>query len=137
MRKLIVVASVAASLLLGCDQKSTDKRETLSEALVAKSLSNMVPVQGGEFLMGDFGPLVGQKLPFSINQDDKVLHKVVLSDFSISKFKVTNDDYNKYLQITGVKKAPIHIFLKIIHPCKKEIILLVLPGNRQKTIVSG
>ncbi|VCV44457.1 hypothetical protein BANRA_02914 [Klebsiella pneumoniae] len=105
MRKLIVVASVAASLLLGCDQKSADKRETLSEALVAKSLSNMVPVQGGEFLMGDFGPLVGQKLPFSINQDDKVLHKVVLSDFSISKFKVTNDDYNKYLQITGVKST--------------------------------
>ncbi|HBQ5356606.1 TPA: sulfatase modifying factor 1, partial [Klebsiella pneumoniae] len=52
MRKLIVVASVAASLLLGCDQKSTDKRETLSETLVAKSLSNMVPVKGGEFLMG-------------------------------------------------------------------------------------
>ncbi|MFT2770111.1 formylglycine-generating enzyme family protein [Klebsiella pneumoniae] len=112
MRKLIVVASVAASLLLGCDQKSTGKRETLSEALVAKSLSNMVPVQGGEFLMGDFGPLVGEKLPFSINQDDKVLHKVVLSDFSISKFKVTNDDYNKYLRITGVKKPPINILLK-------------------------
>ncbi|MEA4420541.1 SUMF1/EgtB/PvdO family nonheme iron enzyme [Klebsiella pneumoniae] len=120
MRKLIVVASVAASLLLGCDQKSTGKRETLSEALVAKSLSNMVPVQGGEFLMGDFGPLVGEKLPFSINQDDKVLHKVVLSDFSISKFKVTNDDYNKYLQITGVKKAPIHIFLKNYPSLQKE-----------------
>ena len=112
MRKLIVVATVAASLLLGCDQKSTGKRETLSEALVAKSLSNMVPVKGGEFLMGDFGPLVGEKLPFSINQDDKVLHKVVLSDFSISKYKVTNDDYNKYLQITGVKKPPINILLK-------------------------
>ncbi|HDT0603071.1 TPA: sulfatase modifying factor 1, partial [Klebsiella pneumoniae subsp. pneumoniae] len=27
MRKLIVVASVAASFLLGCDQKSTGKRE--------------------------------------------------------------------------------------------------------------
>ncbi|MBA1489894.1 formylglycine-generating enzyme family protein [Klebsiella pneumoniae] len=112
MRKLIVVATVAASLLLGCDQKSTGKRETLSEALVAKSLSNMVPVKGGEFLMGDFGPLVGEKLPFSINQDDKVLHKVVLSDFSISKFKVTNDDYNKYLQITGIKKPPINILVK-------------------------
>ncbi|WP_224994625.1 formylglycine-generating enzyme family protein, partial [Klebsiella pneumoniae] len=111
-RKLIVVATVAASLLLGCDQKSTGKRETLSEALVAKSLSNMVPVKGGEFLMGDFGPLVGEKLPFSINQDDKVLHKVVLSDFSISKFKVTNDDYNKYLQITGIKKPPINILVK-------------------------
>ncbi|MDZ5927188.1 SUMF1/EgtB/PvdO family nonheme iron enzyme, partial [Klebsiella pneumoniae] len=59
-----------------------------------------------------FGPLVGEKLPFSINQDDKVLHKVVLSDFSISKYKVTNDDYNKYLRITGVKKPPINILLK-------------------------
>ncbi|EMM2115197.1 formylglycine-generating enzyme family protein [Klebsiella pneumoniae] len=120
MRKLIVVASVAASLLLGCDQKSTGKRETLSEALVAKSLSNMVPVQGGEFLMGDFGPLVGEKLPFSINQDDKVLHKVVLSDFSISKFKVTNDDYNKYLQITGIKKPPINILVKEYPSLQKD-----------------
>ncbi|MBM0455263.1 formylglycine-generating enzyme family protein, partial [Klebsiella pneumoniae] len=41
-----------------------------------------------------------------------VLHKVVLSDFSISKFKVTNDDYNKYLQITGIKKPPINILVK-------------------------
>ncbi|MGX7603967.1 formylglycine-generating enzyme family protein [Klebsiella pneumoniae] len=120
MRKLIVVASVAASLLLGCDQKSTGKRETLSEALVAKSLSNMVPVKGGEFLMGDFGPLVGQKLPFSINQYDKVLHKVVLSDFSISKFKVTNDDYNKYLQITGIKKPPINILVKEYPSLQKD-----------------
>ncbi|HBW7281329.1 TPA: formylglycine-generating enzyme family protein [Klebsiella pneumoniae] len=120
MRKLIVVASVAAGLLTGCDQKSTGKRETLSEALVAKSLSNMVPVKGGEFLMGDFGPLVGQKLPFSINQDDKVLHKVVLSDFSISKFKVTNDDYNKYLQITGIKKPPINILLKEYPSLQKD-----------------
>ncbi|SXQ19825.1 formylglycine-generating enzyme family protein [Klebsiella pneumoniae] len=120
MRKLIVVASVAAGLLTGCDQKSTGKRETLSEALVAKSLSNMVPVKGGEFLMGDFGPLVGQKLPFSINQDDKVLHKVVLSDFSISKFKVINDDYNKYLQITGIKKPPINILVKEYPSLQKD-----------------
>ena len=120
MRKLIVVASVAAGLLTGCDQKSTDKRETLSETLVAKSLSNMVPVKGGEFLMGDFGPLVGEKLPFSINQDDKVLHKVVLSDFSISKFKVTNDDYNKYLQITGIKKPPINILVKEYPSLQKD-----------------
>ncbi|HFZ1035893.1 TPA: formylglycine-generating enzyme family protein [Klebsiella pneumoniae] len=120
MRKLIVVASVAAGLLTGCDQKSTGKRETLSEALVAKSLSNMVPVKGGEFLMGDFGPLVGQKLPFSINQDDKVLHKVVLSNFSISKFKVTNDDYNKYLQITGIKKPPINILVKEYPSLQKD-----------------
>ncbi|MFT2684833.1 sulfatase modifying factor 1, partial [Klebsiella pneumoniae] len=88
MENNIIVISVTVCLLVGCDQGNTTGSEKVSEALVAKSLSNMVPVQGGEFLMGDFGPLVGQKLPFSINQDDKVLHKVVLSDFSISKFKV-------------------------------------------------
>ncbi|MBD3701156.1 hypothetical protein IE991_18555 [Klebsiella pneumoniae] len=42
--------------------------EKAAKELVGKSLSNMIPVQGGEFLMGDFGPLVGEKLPFSINQ---------------------------------------------------------------------
>lgn len=75
-------------------------------------MSNMVPVQGGEFLMGDFGPLVGEKLPFSINQDDKKLHKVVLSDFSISKFKVTNANYLVYLNATGKEKPPVNIFVK-------------------------
>ncbi|MFU8924540.1 SUMF1/EgtB/PvdO family nonheme iron enzyme, partial [Klebsiella pneumoniae] len=110
MRKLIVVATVAASLLLGCDQKSTGKRETLSEALVAKSLSNMVPVKGGEFLMGDFGPLVGEKLPFSINQDDKVLHKVVLSDFLLSKYKVSNKNYREYSKLTNKRALPVGPF---------------------------
>ncbi|MER3696590.1 SUMF1/EgtB/PvdO family nonheme iron enzyme [Klebsiella pneumoniae] len=119
MRDLILQLS-KSSIYSTKPQKSTGKRETLSEALVAKSLSNMVPVQGGEFLMGDFGPLVGEKLPFSINQDDKVLHKVVLSDFSISKFKVTNDDYNKYLQITGIKKPPINILVKEYPSLQKD-----------------
>ncbi|MCS6038618.1 hypothetical protein LNP20_05125 [Klebsiella pneumoniae subsp. pneumoniae] len=61
-----------------------------------------------EFLMGDFGPLVGEKLLFSIQQDDKTLHKVILSDFSISKYKVTNDDFNVYLKVTDKK---IHLWI--------------------------
>ncbi len=87
MRKLIVVASVAAGLLTGCDQGNTTGSEKAAKALVDKSVSNMVPVQGGEFLMGDFGPLVGQKLPFSIQQDDKTLHKVILSGFRYQNIK--------------------------------------------------
>jgi formylglycine-generating enzyme required for sulfatase activity len=106
MRKLIVVASVAAGLLTGCDQGNTTGSEKAAKALVDKSVSNMVPVQGGEFLMGDFGPLVGEKLPFSIQQDDKGLHKVILSDFSISKYKVTNDDFNVYLKVKDKKIHP-------------------------------
>ncbi len=112
MRKLIVVASVAASLLLGCDQGNTTGSEKAAKALVDKSVSNMVPVQGGEFLMGDFGPLVGEKLLFSIQQDDKTLHKVILSDFSISKYKVTNDDFNVYLKVTDKKNPPVDILAK-------------------------
>ncbi len=105
MRKLIVVASVAAGLLTGCDQGNTTGSEKAAKALVDKSVSNMVPVQGGEFLMGDFGPLVGEKLPFSIQQDDKNLHKVILSGFSISKYKVTNDDFNVYLKVIDKKST--------------------------------
>ena len=112
MRKLIVVASVAAGLLTGCDQGNTTGSEKAAKALVDKSVSNMVPVQGGEFLMGDFGPLVGEKLPFSIQQDDKTLHKVILSDFSISKYKVTNDDFNVYLKVTDKKNPPVDILAK-------------------------
>ncbi|MDI9059741.1 formylglycine-generating enzyme family protein, partial [Klebsiella variicola] len=112
MRKLIVVASVAAGLLTGCDQGNTTGSEKAAKALVDKSVSNMVPVQGGEFLMGDFGPLVGQKLPFSIQQDDKTLHKVILSDFSISKYKVTNDDFNVYLKVKDKKNPPVDILAK-------------------------
>ncbi|MGS0640071.1 SUMF1/EgtB/PvdO family nonheme iron enzyme, partial [Citrobacter sp. VF227] len=57
-----------------------------------------------EFLMGDFGPLIGEKLPFSSNQDDKYLHKVRLNDFMIGKYKVTHKDYNEYIKITHGKK---------------------------------
>ncbi|MDZ6200354.1 sulfatase modifying factor 1, partial [Klebsiella pneumoniae] len=61
MENNIIAISVAASLLLGCDQGNAARSEKAAKELVGKSLSNMVPVQGGEFLMGDFGPLVGEK----------------------------------------------------------------------------
>nr|WP_258019159.1 SUMF1/EgtB/PvdO family nonheme iron enzyme [Yersinia kristensenii] len=74
-----------------CDQKSEEK--TLGplalNTLVQQSLKNMVDIQGGSFMMGDFGPLVGEKLPFTGNEDDKDLHKVKLSDFSMGKYKIT------------------------------------------------
>ncbi|CAM6554807.1 hypothetical protein L6310_03835 [Citrobacter portucalensis] len=62
--------------LTGCDNSTSAESQQLTQALVKRSLDNMVPVAGGEFLMGDFGPLIWEKLPFSSNQDDKYLHKV-------------------------------------------------------------
>ena len=105
-------------ILTGCDQKNY-AIDNLSKDLVNRSFSNMIPVQGGEFLMGDFGPLVGDKLPLSIHQDDKKLHKVILSNFSISKYKVTNNDFNNYLIVTGKKKPPDDITAKR-HPLLKQ-----------------
>ena len=95
--------------LTGCDQGSAAADTLAAKILADKSVANMISVQGGEFLMGDFGPLVGEKLPFSINQDDKKSHRVVLSDFSISKFKVTNANYLVYLNATGKEKPPVNI----------------------------
>jgi formylglycine-generating enzyme required for sulfatase activity len=88
----------------GCDNSTNAENQQLTQALVKRSLDNMVPVAGGEFLMVDFGPLIWEKLPFSMNLDDKYLHKVRLSDFMIGKYKVTHKDYNEYIKITHRKK---------------------------------
>ncbi|MGG6136459.1 formylglycine-generating enzyme family protein [Pantoea allii] len=96
--------------IVACDGSS--KKTELANKLVDKSIANMLSVNGGDFLMGDFGPLVGDKLPFSIQQDDKVLHKVVLGSFMISKYKVTNADYKIYLEVTGTLSPPVDILAK-------------------------
>ncbi len=99
-------------ILTACDSASKKQNADLTNKLIEKSIRNMTVVKGGEFLMGDFGQLVGEKLPFSIQQDDKVLHKVILSVFSISKYKVTNGDYNDYLSVTGIRKPTLYILAK-------------------------
>ena len=95
--------------LTGCDNGTSAESQQLTQALVKRSLVNTVPVTGGEVLMGDFVPLIGEKLPFNSNQDDKYLHKVRLSDFMIGKYKVTHKDYNEYIKITHRKKSFIFI----------------------------
>lgn len=56
----------------------------------------MVDIKGGSFMMGDFGPLIGENSPLTGNDDDKELHKVTLSDFSMGKYKVTFKEYDEY-----------------------------------------
>jgi sulfatase modifying factor 1 len=112
MNKKLITIVVGVCFLTGCDQGSAAADTQAAKILADNSIANMIPVQGGEFIMGDFGPLVKEKLPFSIQQDDKKLHKVVLSDFGISKFKVTNADYAAYLKATGIKHPSVNILLK-------------------------
>ncbi len=101
MNNKVVSVFAASFLLMGCDAGNSTESEKSAKELVNKSIANMIAVKGGEFLMGDFGPLVGENLPFSINQDDKIMHRVILTDFSISKIKVTNADYNEFLTLNN------------------------------------
>ncbi len=73
------------------------------KTLVEKARQDMVYVEGGEFLMGDFGHLDSvEKLPYTSQPYNKPLHKVVLDSFSISKYKVTYAEYDVYTKAKGL-----------------------------------
>ncbi|EPS7488297.1 formylglycine-generating enzyme family protein [Escherichia coli] len=106
--KLIFIVSISGTILIGCDNA---KGNASSEKRFADEIVNsMISVKGGRFQMGDFGPLVGEKLPFSPAQDNKPLHWVELSDFKITKNKVTWGDFNKWIELTGKDKNQYYLW---------------------------
>ena len=94
----ITLMALALAILAGCRDEQEKKAD--QDALVSVSLNNLVMVKGGEFLMGDFGPLIGEKLPFN-PFPDTLLHRVVLSDFRIGKYRVTWGEFNRWLDLQG------------------------------------
>jgi formylglycine-generating enzyme required for sulfatase activity len=58
------------------------------------SQENFVYIPGGTFLMGSPEFEEGRF-------DDELQHEVIVKDFSIGKFTVTNCEYNEYLKATG------------------------------------
>ena len=93
------------------DDFSTKDKDEIDK-LVNRSLNNMVVIKGGTFQMGDFGRLIGEKLPLTGENDNKPLHDVTLSDFSIGKYKVTYKDYDIYTEVTGKDKLELPKVLK-------------------------
>lgn len=74
------------------------------QSLIRQVKANLVFVEGGNFLMGDFGAKYGpEKIQLDAQQDSKPLHKVTLSNYSISKFKTTNQEYQLYLNLNGLQ----------------------------------
>ncbi|WMY72555.1 SUMF1/EgtB/PvdO family nonheme iron enzyme [Buttiauxella selenatireducens] len=98
---------ITFSLVACNDGKEKIENDKALSVLVDHTMKNMIQVDGDDFLMGDFGTLVGEKIPFSINRDDKQLHKVILDGFMIGKYKVTNKDYNEYIKITAKEHLPL------------------------------
>ena len=95
------------------------------EKLLKITESNMVFVEGGTFMMGDFGAtadikdeygynLIGSPEnrkkypnanwgPILGNPDSRPLHKVTLSDFSISKYEVTWEEFDLYTKLEKIE----------------------------------
>ncbi|MEW6486250.1 MAG: SUMF1/EgtB/PvdO family nonheme iron enzyme [Pseudomonadota bacterium] len=101
----ITLMALALAILAGCRDEQEKKAD--QDALVSVSLNNLVMVKGGEFLMGDFGPLVGEKLPFNPNPDTP-RHNVILSDFRIGKYRVTWGEFNRWLDLQGRDRNEIY-----------------------------
>ncbi|HAH3435974.1 TPA: hypothetical protein GF185_06555 [Escherichia coli] len=102
----ILLFGMVFLLLSGCDNKQEELK------LANEQLTDMVFVEGGSFMMGDFGPTMGERLPFSPEIDDDHLHKVTLDNFSMSKYRVTWGQFNRYLALQGKSKTKAYIRLK-------------------------
>ncbi|QLR03559.1 formylglycine-generating enzyme family protein [Providencia rettgeri] len=94
-------------ILAGCD---SGQKEAESAKLRQASMDNMVSIPGGRFQMGDFGPLVEDKLPYSLDLSTKPLHWVSLSDFKMGKYRVTWGEFNRWLDVQG--REPLEFYTK-------------------------
>ncbi|MFJ3076933.1 SUMF1/EgtB/PvdO family nonheme iron enzyme [Pseudomonas sp. NPDC087029] len=103
----VALGLFAACVLAGCDlligQEREGGRDVTSEeldAFIREVKDNMIFVEGGEYLMGDYGSQYGpERLPYDLDKDSKPLHRVRLSSYSMSKFKITNREYSLYSRL--------------------------------------
>ncbi|WP_196487272.1 formylglycine-generating enzyme family protein [Burkholderia territorii] len=96
---LVSQSSTLKENLLELQQGSIQER---IEKLRRKVLEDLVFVRGGTYMMGDFGSLMTkEKLPFTPWENNKPLHKVTLSSFSISRFKTTFSEFDVFLDANG------------------------------------
>ena len=78
-----------------------EKIDTLKE----KTQRDLIAIEGGKFMMGDFGPIDPRvNMPYSGERDDDVLHEVTLSSYSLGAYKVTYQDFDVFTTATGRPK---------------------------------
>ncbi|AQZ95371.1 formylglycine-generating enzyme family protein [Halopseudomonas phragmitis] len=103
-RSAITALLCSATLLYGCQEssraaKALDLQPRIAE-LTSRAINNLVFIEGGTFIMGDFGA-VGEDgvwrpyFPPTIEEDQP--HEVTLSSYSLSQHKTTWGDFDTYL----------------------------------------
>ena len=113
MNKKGLILGCSLGLLISCDSQTdntvTSKDTALQSeiaGLITRSKADMVFIEGGEFMMGDFGPLDKEKtggLYYGIgNHGVRTIHKVRLKSYSLSRYQITFHDYLLYRQSKGL-----------------------------------
>lgn len=73
--------------------------------LVVRAMDNMVFVEGGSFMMGEFGvpcePGSEELCHADIWPENDHLHEVTLDDFHLSKYETTLGDFDLYREVMG------------------------------------
>ena len=86
MLKKILSASLCSLLISGtafAEGDTTEKKYQLPDSIKQKIMEQMVKVDGGQFMMGTDEP--------EARAMEKPAHKVILDDFYIGKFEITQD----------------------------------------------
>lgn len=94
---LIRRLSLAAAVMLataGCSAYY----EYQAKDMVERQMDAMVFVEGGEFMMGNPGG-------WSVRSDTLPAHRVVLDDFHIQKYEVTQGDFELFQAVTGYEHS--------------------------------
>lgn len=75
--------------------------------LKAKVIADLAYVEGGSFMRGDFAKLMGVPgvTRMTYNEDDKVVRKITLSDFWISRYKTTYAEFDVFSDATERKRT--------------------------------
>ncbi|WP_454767429.1 formylglycine-generating enzyme family protein [Escherichia coli] len=98
MNKVTFIIAISIFVITGCNEEKSRKEQS---KLASQIVDSMVTVEGGRYQMGDFGTLIGEKLPFSPDNDNKPLHWVDLTDFKMTKNRITWGEFNLWLSMTN------------------------------------
>ena len=114
---VVTIANIGILLFLFATPAYSSTPE--HKALIKQSNENMIYVPGGSFMMGDEAfteDLAGHKTDeFWVGAYEmKPAHKVTLDGFYLSKFEVTNDQFEIYVKAKKVKweKRPVEAYFK-------------------------
>ncbi|QZT36971.1 formylglycine-generating enzyme family protein [Halosquirtibacter xylanolyticus] len=86
---------------ISCAQKSKPDSET--DWIIKKSLTDLVYVKGGTFMLGDVGytDSLGVHRLFANHGSALPVHKVTLDSYSIGKLEVTFKEFDLFCKLTG------------------------------------